>query len=75
MPRVLFVGQQPESVDSTNPVLPLGTNAEKSHAGIAVALKRVAERGWLANLCLLRPDETAGPDVERMLKAKLTTVQ
>jgi hypothetical protein len=70
MPRVLFVGQQPESVDFTNPVLPPGMNAEKIHAGIAVALKQMAERGWLADLCLLRPDETAGPDVERMLKAQ-----
>ena len=45
-------------------------NTEKIHAGIAVALKQMAERGWLADLCLLRPDETAGPDVERMLKAR-----
>ena len=70
MPRVLFVGQQPESVDFTSPVLPLGMNTEKIHAGIAVALKQMAERGWRADLCLLRPDETAGPDVERMLKAQ-----
>jgi hypothetical protein len=70
MPRVLFVGQQPESVDFTSPVLPPGMNAEKIHAGIAVAMKQMAERGWLADLCLLRPDETAGPDVERELKAR-----
>jgi hypothetical protein len=70
MPRVLFVGQQPESVDFTSPVLPPGMNTEKIHAGIAVALKQMAERGWRADLCLLRPDETAGPDVERMLKAQ-----
>ena len=63
MPSVLFIGQQPESVDFTSSVLPLGMNAEKIHAGIAVALKQMAERGWLADLCLLRPDETAGPDV------------
>ena len=30
----------------------------------------MAERGWHADLCLLRPDETAGPDVERRLKAQ-----
>jgi len=70
MPRVLFIGQQPESVDFTSPVLPPGMNAEKIHAGIAVALKQMAERGWLADLCLLRPDETAGSDVERKLKAR-----
>ena len=38
--------------------------------GRALALKQMAERGWHADLCLLRPDETAGPDVERRLKAQ-----
>ena len=70
MTRVLFVGQRPETVDFTDPVLPLGMNAERIHAGIALALKQMAERGWHADLCLLRPDETAGPDVERRLKAQ-----
>ena len=70
MTRVLFVGQQPETVDFTDPMLPPGMNAEKIHAGIALALKQMAERGWHADLCLLRPDETAGPDVERRLKAQ-----
>jgi hypothetical protein len=45
-------------------------NAEKVHAGIAVALKQMAERGGRADLCLLRPDKTAGPDVERKLKVR-----
>src|ERR1700732_1732784 len=70
MARVLFVGQQPETVDFTNPMLPPGMNAERIHAGISLALKQMAERGWHAALCLLRPDETAGPDVERRLKAQ-----
>ena len=60
MARVLFVGQQPETVDFTDPVLPPGMNAERIHAGITLALKQMAERGWRADLCLLRPDETAG---------------
>jgi hypothetical protein len=70
MARVLFVGQQPETVDFTNPMLPPGMNAERIHAGITLALKQMAERGWHADLCLLRPDETAGLDVERRLKAQ-----
>jgi hypothetical protein len=70
MTRVLFVGQQPETVDFTNPMLPPGMNAERIHAGIALALKQMAERGWHTDLCLLQPDETAGPDVERRLKAQ-----
>jgi hypothetical protein len=41
MTRVLFVGQQPETVDFTNPMLPPGMNAERIHAGIAVALKQM----------------------------------
>ena len=70
MTRVLFVGQQPETVDFTDPILPPGMNAERINAGIALALKQMAQRGWHADLCLLRPDETAGPDVERSLKAQ-----
>ncbi len=70
MTRVLFIGQQPETVDFTDPMLPPGTTAEKIHAGIALALKQMAERGWRADLCLIQPDETAGPEVERMLTAQ-----
>jgi hypothetical protein len=67
MTRVLFVGQQPETVDFTDPTLPPGVTAEKIHAGIALALQQMAERGWRADLCLIQPDETAGPEVERKL--------
>ena len=70
MTRVLFVGQQPETEDFTDPILPPGMNAERINADIALALKQMAERGWHADLCLLRPDETAGPDVARSLKAQ-----
>ncbi len=44
--------------------------AEKVHAGIAVALKQFADRGWEGDLGFIRPDETAGPDVERLLTSK-----
>ena len=40
---------------------------EKVHAGIAVAVKGFAERGWEYDVCFIRPDETAGPTVERQL--------
>ena len=70
MTRVLLVGQQPETVDFTDPMLPPGTTAEKIHAGITLALKQMAERGWCADLCLIQPDETAGPEVERTLTAQ-----
>jgi len=70
MPRVLFVGQQPETVDFSDPALPPGVDAAKIHAGIAVALTQMAERGWQAELCLVKPDGTAGADVARRLAAQ-----
>jgi hypothetical protein len=70
MTRVLLVGQQPETVDFTDPMLPPGTTVEKIHAGITLGLKQMAERGWCADLCLIQPDETAGPEVERTLTAQ-----
>jgi hypothetical protein len=70
MMRVLFVGYVPETVDFSDPALPPGMTAEKIHAGIAVAVKQFAERGWEADLCLVRPDETAGPTVARQLASK-----
>jgi hypothetical protein len=67
MTRILFVGQQPETVDFSDPALPSGFNAEKINAGIAIAMAKMAERGWEADLCLIAPDETAGPKLERQL--------
>jgi len=65
MPRILFVGQEPETVDFSDPALPPGFSAEKIRAGIAVAMRQMTERGWQADLCLVRPDDTAAPAVER----------
>jgi hypothetical protein len=67
MMRVLFLGYEPATVDFSDPALPLGMTAEKVHAGIEVAMKQFALRGWEADLCFIRPDETAGPTVERHL--------
>jgi hypothetical protein len=68
---ILFVGLEPEAVDFSDPALPPGFNAEKIHAGIAVAMGQIAERGWQADLCLIRPDETAGATVEHQLSSKV----
>jgi len=70
MMRILLVGYDPETVDFSDPALPPGMTAEKVHAGIAVALKQFAERGWEGDVVLIRPDETAGPAVERHLASK-----
>ena len=67
MKRVLFIGQQPETVDFSDPALPPGFSAEKIHAGIAVGMKQMADRGWHADLCLIRPDESAGIEVGHQL--------
>jgi hypothetical protein len=68
---ILFVGLQPEAVDFSDPALPPGFNAEKIHAGIAVAMREIAKRGWQADLCLIQPDETAGPTFAHQLSSKV----
>jgi hypothetical protein len=70
MTRVLLVGLDPETVDYSDPALPPGMNAEKVRAGIAVAMKGFAERGWEADLGFIRPDASAGPMVERQLASR-----
>ena len=70
MTRVLLVGYDPETVDFSDPALPPGMTVEKVHAGITLAMKQFAERGWEGDVGMIRPDETAGPTVERLLAAK-----
>jgi hypothetical protein len=67
MTRILLLGYDPETVDFSDPALPPGMTVEKVHAGIAVALKQFAERGWESDVCFIRPDETAVQTVERQL--------
>jgi hypothetical protein len=70
MTRVLLVGYDPDTVDFSDPALPPGMTAEKIRAGVATAMKRFAERGWDADVGYIRPDETAGPEVERQLASQ-----
>ena len=67
MTRVLLVGLQPEAVDYSDPALPPGMDATKIQAGIEPGLKTITDRGWQADTCLIQPDATAGPTVERRL--------
>ena len=67
MTRILLVGYDPDAVDFSDPALPSGMTAEKIRAGIAAALKQFAARGWEADVSFIRPDESAGPTVERQL--------
>lgn len=70
MARVLLLGYDPETVDFSDPALPPGMTAEKVHAGIAVAMRQFAERGWEGDVCVIRPDESARPALERQLASK-----
>jgi hypothetical protein len=70
MTRILLVGYDPETVDFSDPALPPGMSAEKVHAGIAIAMKQFADRGWEADVGFIRPDETAAPTVESQLASK-----
>jgi len=67
MKRVVLIGLDPATVDFSDPALPPGMIAEKIHAGVKLALADFAARGWLAQNCLINPDETAVPTVERCL--------
>ena len=68
--RVALVGYDPETVDFSDPALPPGMNANTIRAGIEFARQQFAEHGWESDVVLIRPDETAGPTVERRLASK-----
>jgi hypothetical protein len=59
MKRVLLIDLEPSTVDYSDPALPPGMPAEKIRVGIKLTLADIAERGWLAETCLINPDETA----------------
>ncbi|WP_168879454.1 hypothetical protein [Rhizobium sp. P28RR-XV] len=58
MTRVLSVGQEPETVDFSDPSLPPGSNAEKIQAGIDIAKTTMTERGWNGDTCMIAPDDS-----------------
>jgi hypothetical protein len=69
MTRILLLGLDPETVDYSDPALPPGMTAEKVRAGVAVAVNQFTERGWESDVGYIRPDETAGPAVERLVRS------
>lgn len=70
MKRVLLVGYDPKPVDFSDTALPPGMTAEKIYADVQVALKQMVDRGWEAEVCYIRPDETAARAVEHQITAK-----
>lgn len=71
MKKVLFVGQDPDTVDFTDPSLPPGFDAGKIKAGIAIGAAKLEGRGWHADLCMIRPDESAVPMLEKQLASSV----
>jgi len=69
MKKVLFVGQTPETVDFKDPAIPAGFNAERIHAGIEIAMKKMKERGWLADACMVPPDEAGQKQLLQQLSS------
>ena len=69
MTRLLLVGQKPETVDFLDPALPPGLNADKINAGIAVALRKINDRSWVGDTCMLTLDGTAVSMLERQLRS------
>ena len=69
MTRILLVGLDPETVDYSDAALPPGMTAEKVRAGVAVAVKQFTDRGWESDVGFIRPDKTAGPAIERLLRS------
>ncbi len=65
--RVLFVGQTPETVDYSDPALPPGLNAETIQAGIDIAAAKIAERGWLGDICNIAPDDDGIATLDKQL--------
>ena len=67
MTRVLFVGQDPKTVDFADPALPQGMNAEKIQSGIDFAAAKVKERGWIGDLCMISPDAAGLATLQKQL--------
>jgi hypothetical protein len=69
MKKILFVGQKPETVDFSDPAIPPGFDAEKIHVGIDIAMKKMKERGWKADDCMITPDEAGRAELMQKLSS------
>lgn len=67
MKRILLVGLDPKTVDFSDPALPPGMTPEKIQAGLDLSLADMTARGWTGENCLISPDMSAVPAVERQL--------
>ena len=68
--RVLLIGQDPDTVDFSDPAIPPGFDAEKIRGGIALAGRMFAEQGIEMASCLIDPGETAEATIAAALAGK-----
>lgn len=65
--KVLIVGQDPDTVDYTDPAIPPGMDADKVRAGLAAAARSLTDAGYDVEQCYTDLGETA----EAVLTARL----
>jgi hypothetical protein len=67
MARVLIIGQDPDTVDFSDPALPPGLDAGKVRAGLAVAYKQLEDDGHTVDQCMTDTGATAEATVTAQL--------
>ena len=70
MKSVLYIGQDPKTVDFSDPGLPPGLTSDIIQAGIDLAERQLNERGWQADLCMFTPDEAGLARLTAQLSAR-----
>ncbi len=70
MARILFVGQDPKTVDFSDPAIPPGFDAAKIQAGIDLAATKIADRGWTGDICMIAPDASGIAMLEKQLASE-----
>lgn len=67
---VLILGQDPDTVDFSNPAIAPGLTADKVRAGLAAARRELEALGYDVENCLTDRGEKAAEIVEAALKGK-----
>ena len=68
--RVLLIGQDPDTVDFSDPAIPPGFDADKVRAGLALAARQFADLGIPMDMCMTDAGETAEAVVTAQLAGK-----
>lgn len=57
--RVIYIGEDPDTVDTSDPAIPDGVTPDSIRAGLDEALKAMRSRGWTAEFCEVPPEPVA----------------